>query len=68
MWNLEKQRITAVIFDDIPVQGVVMSSRQDTHGNVCHDVRLDIPIQLYGQARDTVTVYNSRVERATLVI
>ena len=55
-WNLEGKRIAGRYMGEFPYQGRVTESRVQYGGNVQHTVKVDTPIRVYGQWRDTILI------------
>ena len=53
-WQLEGCNVKGKYLDLFPSTGVVTLSRVKYGGRVQHTVRLDAPITVYGEVRDTV--------------
>lgn len=64
-WNLEGLRVNATYLEEIPVQGLVTLSRVAYGGRINHHVQLDLPINVYGNVRDSVIVEHSTIERVS---
>ena len=53
--------VKAVYLDEFVVSGVVVSSRVQFGGRVCHTIKLDSPINVYGSVRDCCIVQHEDV-------
>ena len=62
MWNLESLNVSAVYLDTFPVTGRVTLSRVKYGGDVCHHIKLDSPITVYGAVRDMVIVDHKHIQ------
>jgi len=61
-WNLENLKVSARYLGDFPVQGIVTLSRVQYGGTVCHHIKLDLPLVIYGAIRDSVIVEHTDIE------
>jgi hypothetical protein len=61
-WNLENLKVSARYLGDFSVQGVVTLSRVQYGGAVCHHIKLDLPLVVYGAIRDTVIVDHKDID------
>lgn len=62
-WNLEGMQVYGTYLDSIPVSGLVVLSRVQYGGNVCHTIQLDEPITVYGAVRERVIIAQQEVSR-----
>jgi hypothetical protein len=53
-WNREGQKVAGVYLNAYTVSGVVTLSRVKYGGQVQHTVKLDQPMELFGNQRDVV--------------
>ena len=53
-WDLTGQRIKGFYLDKIPFVGEVVSSRVMLGARVCHTVKLDEPILVFGELRNEI--------------
>ena len=63
MWDYSGLYVVGRYMGDIPIRGLVESSRVKYGGNVCHTVVLDEPVNVYGSLRDCVILDMSEIER-----
>jgi hypothetical protein len=61
IWDLEGYHIKAVYLDEFDVSGVVELSRVRYGGGVCHTIKLESPINVYGSVRDRCIVQHEDV-------
>lgn len=62
MWILEKMKVSGKYMGEFPVTGRVRLSRVKYGGGVCHHVKLDNPIMVYGAERDVVILDHTQIE------
>ena len=61
IWDLTGHWIKAVYLDEFVVSGVVELSRVQYGGRVCHTIKLESPINVYGSVRDRCIVQHEEV-------
>ena len=62
MWHLESFKVSAIYLDTFPVSGTVTLSRVKYGGDVCHHIKLDSPITVYGAVRDVVIIDHKHIQ------
>lgn len=63
-WDLEGKRIFGYYMNNsqLPVNGVVQSSRVKYGGAILHYVKLDTPLDFHGVTRNFVNMYANELE------
>ena len=61
IWDLTGYWVKVEYLDEFVVSGVVVSSRVQFGGRVCHTIKLDSPINVYGSVRDRCIVQHEDV-------
>lgn len=61
IWDLTGYWVKAVYLDEFVVSGFVESSRVQFGGRVCHTIKLDSQINVYGSVRDRCIVQHEDV-------
>lgn len=63
IWDLTGHHIKAEYLDVFDVAGVVELSRVQFGGRVCHTIKLDSPINVYGSVHERCIVRHEDVTR-----
>lgn len=61
IWHLEGMKVWGTYLDLFPVGGTVTESRVKYGGKVCHTVKLNSPIEVFGARRETVILEHSDI-------
>jgi hypothetical protein len=61
IWNLEGMKVWGTYLNTFPVGGTVTESRVKYGGKVCHTVKLNSPIEVFGAIRETVILEHSDI-------
>lgn len=61
IWDLTGHWIKTVYLDEFVVSGAVELSRVQYGGRVCHTIKLESPINVYGSVRDRCIVQHEDV-------
>ena len=63
IWDVTGYHIKAVYLDEFVVAGVVELSRVQFGGRVCHTIKLDSPVNVYGSVRERCIIQHEDVTR-----
>ena len=62
-WNLEGLTVRGSYMGEFPVSGTVELSRVKYGGGVCHHIKLDECVNVYGATRDRVILNHSEINQ-----
>jgi hypothetical protein len=65
MWNYEGLVVSGQYLDSIPVRGRVELSRVKYGGEVCHTIKLEEPIEVYGRVTDRLILDQKQIEQVS---